>query len=104
MKSIERQYQDEIDDLREGREKLDAEFEKLSATALRVKEERDALLEEARNAAANLETILDLIDGYVDVEYGDYGQPRANNAMRAKQAAEQSHDALQKIIAKVDGR
>ena len=60
------------------------------------------LLEEMRNAAANLETIMDLIDGYVDVKYGDYGEPEANDAMRAKQCAEIALNGLQKAIRKAE--
>lgn len=83
---------------------LEESFESLSRTALRVKAERDEFLEELRNMAANFESISELIDGYVDVEDGDYGQPRANKAMRAKQCADESISAIEKIIAKAEGR
>lgn len=50
--------------------------------------ERDAIWGAAiriRNCEQALEEVEDLIDGYVDVEDGDYGQPYPNKAMRAQQ-------------------
>ena len=78
------------------------ELHDLAAVAL--KEERDLFREELRNMAANFESISELIEGYVDVEDGDYGQPRANKAMRAKQCADDSIAAIERAIAKAEGR
>lgn len=46
-----------------------------------------------RNASleAALREVRDLLDGYVDVTDGDYGQPAPNKAMQAQQAID---DAL----------
>jgi hypothetical protein len=65
MISTERQYQNEIDEL---------------------KAKRDSLL-------ATLELVRDLIDTYVDVVDGPEGQPAANKAMRAVQLIDEAMGA-----------
>ncbi len=68
---------------------LDTAFAHLEKTALKVKADRDCLLDAAFEA-------LELIEGYVDVEDGDYGQPRANKAMRAQQVLQDAIDKARK--------
>jgi len=60
------------------RKSLEESIDKLSVTALRVKSERDDFLDA-------LHEVRELIEGYVDVNDGDYGEPEANKAMRAVQ-------------------
>ncbi len=59
------------------------EFNNMHAIAIKVKTERDAYREA-------LEEVRELIDGYVDVIDGDYGQPAANKAMRAVQLIDEA--------------
>lgn len=46
---------------------------------------RDLLVKQTEPLKDTLSEVRDLIDGYVDVEDGDYGVPKANKAMRAVQ-------------------
>lgn len=65
------------------------DFAVLEKTALKVKADRDTLLDAAFEA-------LELIEGYVDVVDGDYGQPRANKAMQAQQILQAAIDKARK--------
>ena len=64
-------------------ENLENAVDSLTAAALRVKKERDEFLEA-------LCEVRDLIEGYVDVNDGDYGVPVANKAMRATQRIDEA--------------
>jgi len=61
------------------------DIEALEKVALKVKADRDALLDAAFEA-------LELIEGYVDVVDGPYGQPAANKAMRAQMILQDAVD------------
>ena len=63
-------------------EQLEIAVSRLIESALKVKAERDKF----RDALAQ---VRDLIEGYVDITDGDYGQPRANKAMRAVQVIDE---------------
>lgn len=57
-------------------QELDESFDRLAETALRVKKDRDDLLQACKE-------VRDLIDGYIDIKDGLAGQPTPNDAMRA---------------------
>ena len=77
-------YADEIVRLREENRRLNEALDELRKDNLRL---RDALDE-----------VRDLIDGYVDVVDGDYGQPAPNKAMKAVQIIEAA-----RVAAHVEG-
>ena len=59
----------------------------------RLEIEVDRLRKENRRLNEALDEVRDLIDGYVDVVDGDYGQPRPNKAMRAVQIIDAVREA-----------
>jgi len=62
-----------------------------------------ARLEENRRLNEALDEVRDLIDGYVDVVDGDYGQPRPNKAMRAVQIIDSVREARAAIQPQQEG-
>ena len=65
--------------------------------------ERDRLRDENRRLNEALDEVRDLIDGYVDVVDGDYGQPRPNKAMRAVQIIDAVREARAAIQPQQEG-
>lgn len=66
-------------------QELNAQLDQLSDTALKMKAERDWLQKRVAALEGTLAEVRDLLDGYVDVTDGDYGQPEGNKAMKAQQ-------------------
>ena len=86
--------------MKDGLQKLLAEWEKLIKDCYKTGEHDDAIYADGvRHCKQEIERycvvneafldalyeVRDLIEGYVDVSDGDYGQPVANKAMRAVQ-------------------